>query len=367
MSDALNQISVKVTIFNKGILVNQGSGFILKSGSSFYAVTAYHCIYGENDEFIDLPVTSITIEWQESFNSEFHPCSVIEVIECQKAEDWAIIRIDYIDTDSIFPDYHLAGGFNTNANVNFRGYQNADPNSGRTFGSRVLEKSSNKEFKITLNPGEHFKGGTDDAKGLSGSGAFITDDGKLYVLGLLKSVKGEEALNNDIRCCPISAFHTLLGRELVDIGVPTDFDKIAEEEFEKVNISDARDLNEKIIGVCPEIPTYRLAKYARDLSSGKVELERYSQREMSAVKFRIFEACQEDLMDFVEHKQTESVTIEEINELITRYTQKASSIIAIKSVLYKYPKLDEDLLRRVVLDLINDCFLSFDKAGIYEE
>ena len=367
MSDVLNQISVKVTILDEGLLVNQGSGFILKSGSSFYVVTAYHCIYGENDEFIDLPITSIEIERQETFNSEFHSCSVIEVIESKKTEDWAIIRIDFSDTNSTFPDYHLASDFNINTNVNFRGYQNADPSSGRTFGSRVLEKSSNNEFKITLNPGEHFKGGSDDAKGLSGSGAFITADNKLYVLGLLKSVRGEEALNNDIKCCPISAFHTLLGRELVGIGVPTDFDKTAEEEFERVNISDARDLNEKITGVCPEIPTYRLAKYARDLSSGKIELERYSQREMSAVKFRIFEACQEDLMDFVEHKQADNVSIDEINDLINRYTQKASSIIAIKSVLYKYPKLDEDLLRRVVLDLINDCFLSFDKAGIYEE
>ncbi|TKC06941.1 serine protease family protein [Pedobacter frigoris] len=367
MSDVLNQISVRVTIFNEGLPVNQGSGFMLKSGSLFYVVTAYHCVYGENDEFIDLPITSIAIERQETFNSEFHPCSVIEVVECHKGEDWAVIRIGYTDEDSIFPEYHLAGVFNTNESVSFRGYQNVDPETGRTFGSRVLEKSSNNEFKITLNPGEYFKEGSADAKGLSGSGAFIMADDKLYVLGLLKSVKGEEALNNDIKCCPISAFHTLLGRELVDIGVPSDFDKTAEEEFEKVNISDARDLNEKIIGVCPEIPIYRLAKYARDLSTGKVELERYSQREMSAVKFRVFEACQEDLMNFVEHRQAENVTVEEINDLITRYTQKASSIIATKSVLYKYPKLDDDLLRRVVLDLINDCFLSFDKAGIYEE
>ncbi|AWG25587.1 hypothetical protein [Flavobacterium kingsejongi] len=54
-----------------------------------------------------------------------------------------------------------------------------------------------------------------------------------------------------------------------------------------------------------------------------------------------------------------------INELIEKYTQKACLIIEEKSKDYSYPLKNKDLLKKIVLALINDCYLSFDEKGIY--
>ncbi|WP_319480995.1 SMEK domain-containing protein [uncultured Draconibacterium sp.] len=136
--------------------------------------------------------------------------------------------------------------------------------------------------------------------------------------------------------------------------------------WDKTIPTDFRDFTDKVKNVYPEIREVRLRKYCRDIASGEVELDSFSEREVSSMKYRIFDVCQDELIDFTEKKSSVQLNIDEINELIEKYTNRAVKIIEERSVDYNYPIKNKDTLRKIVLALINDCYLSFDEEGIYE-
>lgn len=155
-----------------------------------------------------------------------------------------------------------------------------------------------------------------------------------------------------------------------DILMPLNSDKkyddlSAVEMWDEVELNDSRNMSDKLKAVCNTIQEARVNKYCRDIASGKIELNSHSERYISALKYRIFEVCQEELLDFVEANNKNDLTVEEINGLIDRYTNRAVKIIEDKSKDYAYPIKNEDLLRKTVLALIDECYLSFDEEGIY--
>tara|TARA_B110000090_G_C13374290_1_gene443309 strand:- start:1291 stop:2247 length:957 start_codon:yes stop_codon:yes gene_type:complete len=166
----------------------------------------------------------------------------------------------------------------------------------------------------------------------------------------------------------IETISNLLKRDIF-IKIPSTLkheDLTATEEWDKTIPSDIRDFTDKIKCVYSEIREVRLKKYYRDIASGEVELDSYPEREVSSMKYRIFEVCQDELIDFTEYKKEENLKIEDINNLIEKYTDQAFKIIEKRSLDYAYPFKNKDILRKIVLALINDCYLSFDEKGIYE-
>ena len=251
--------------------------------------------------------------------------------------------------------------------VNFTGFQALNENEGRTFNSLVINSISLNEFRITLSERDSFKGGADDARGLSGSGAFIVNEGKLYLIGILKSVKGDEAANNDIKCCPMTMLAEKIGLKSYDISTDIFGDDWGSEEFGTINPSDTRNLIEKIKAVNSTVSERKINRLCRDLALGKAELSSILERDLSAIKYRVFEACQSELVDFIEKDNSGILSTEQLTDLLAKFTAKAIEIIQIKSKMYKYPILDDDLMQKLVLDLINDCYLSFDEEGVYAE
>ena len=53
-------------------------------------------------------------------------------------------------------------------------------------------------------------------------------------------------------------------------------------------------------------------------------------------------------------------------KLIEKFVLKSESAIKDRAKDYRYPLQSKGFMKKIVLDLINDCFLSFDKEGIYE-
>lgn len=143
-------------------------------------------------------------------------------------------------------------------------------------------------------------------------------------------------------------------------------DSAGNDEWTKVETSDVRNFKDKILAVNSTIRDARINKYCRDIASGKVELSKHSDRFISAMKFRIFEVCQDELMDFCDSSTNVELTDEQIKNLIERYTDKAVEVIEDKSKDYSYPLKNRDILRKLVLALIDECYLSFDELGIYE-
>jgi len=142
-------------------------------------------------------------------------------------------------------------------------------------------------------------------------------------------------------------------------------DETAFEIWEKTNPTDARNISEKLKSVCSTIQQIRVNKYSRDIVSGQVELSKLPERYISAMKYRIFEVCQEELVIFVENNSVSELIQTEIETLIEKYTDRAVEIIQDKSNDYVYPLKNRDILRKLVLALIDECYLSFDMEGVY--
>lgn len=144
-----------------------------------------------------------------------------------------------------------------------------------------------------------------------------------------------------------------------------DEDDSAKDQWDSLEKKDVRNFKDKILAVNSEIRHIRIEKYCRDIASGKAELINYSERLVSSMKYRIFEVCQDELLEFCEEVEENTLTKEQINSLIERYTERACKIIEEKSQDYSYPLKNKDLLRKLVLALIDECYLSFDEIGIY--
>lgn len=134
------------------------------------------------------------------------------------------------------------------------------------------------------------------------------------------------------------------------------------------NPADIRNLRDKFIAVCSNYSTHKLSKCHRNLVEGKSEQTIYDDRDISSLKFIIFDKCQDRLIDFYQENQNkEYLNTEEVDEFINHYISDAKEIIKDKQQVYNYPKITNDFVKKLVLDLIDECFLSFDEKGIYDE
>jgi hypothetical protein len=363
--EVLNRPCVRITLCIDGKDVSLGSGTLVRGKEGFYVITAHHCIYGNNNIYPDIQIHQIVIESQFSFNSPFYPIEAIEIVTSNQEDDWAVIKVKYEDIDGLHPEICATVNFQRDNNVVFTGFQAVNKNESRSFKCKIQNAISGNEFRITLAEQETFKAGSDHAIGLSGSGAFLVSDTRILLIGILKSVKGDDALNNDIKCCCMSEIGALIGLEFCESETGTSGDHWGSEQFGQLVIKDKRSLMEKIIAVNSSYSSLKMQRLVRNLALGKSEMSGILPRDLSAIKFRLFDPCQEELENFVEDHKDSFLTPEQIENLIAKFTQRGMAIIKVKSKMYQYPILDEDLMRKIVLDLINECYLSFDKEGLY--
>ena len=131
---------------------------------------------------------------------------------------------------------------------------------------------------------------------------------------------------------------------------------------------DIRNLKEKILTVCYEMTDRKINNYNRKAVSSKEEQYQYEDRDISAVKYIVFEKCQDRLIDFYEiNKNKKELSTQEIEYFLENYISDAKDIIDDKRQVNNYPLFTEDFVRKLILNLIDECFLSFDEEGIYYE
>ena len=130
---------------------------------------------------------------------------------------------------------------------------------------------------------------------------------------------------------------------------------------------DIRNLRDKFLEVCSNFSSSKLNKYNRNLVEGKSEQSNYDDRDISSLKFIIFDKCQDRLIDFYELNQDKKyLSNQEVEDFINNYIVDAKQIILDKQQVYNYPKVTDDFIKKLVFDLIDECFLSFDEKGIYD-
>jgi hypothetical protein len=363
--DVINKLCVRITLRIDGKNVSHGTGTLIKGKDYFYVITAHHCVYGDKNAYPDIQLHQIVLQQQQSFNAPFEDVEVLEITGSNFEDDWAVIKVNHVDKDGQHPQVAATINFKRNDEILFTGFQFVNKDQSRSFKSTVQNSIAGREFRITLAENDTFKAGGDDAKGLSGSGAFLINGLRHLLIGVLKNVKGDEALNNDIKCCCMEEIAPLIGIEICEEFTGDWADTFGSKMFGEIVITDKRNLMEKILAVSSDFSETKMKRLRRKLALGKAEMEFIQERDMSAIKYRLFEECQEVLENFVEKNNGINLSAQHIEDLITQFTERGIDIISVKSKTHKYPILDEDLMRKIILDLINECYLSFDKEGLY--
>ncbi|WPO82666.1 hypothetical protein SD427_18180 [Chryseobacterium sp. JJR-5R] len=214
--DVINRLCVRITLHIDEKNVNHGTGTLVKGKDCFYVITAHHCIYGDKNAYPNIQLSQIILQQQMAFNAAFENLEVLEITGSSFPDDWAVIKVGFVDKDGQFPRLTTTFNFKRNDEILFTGFQYLNKNESRSFKSTVQNGIAGSEFRITLAERDTFKAGSDDAKGLSGSGAFLINGSEYLLIGILKNVKGDEALNDDIKCCCMKDIVPLIGLEIYE-------------------------------------------------------------------------------------------------------------------------------------------------------
>lgn len=128
---------------------------------------------------------------------------------------------------------------------------------------------------------------------------------------------------------------------------------------QQAKISDKRNLEEKIRAVCLDYDAQKVGRYARMASLSKHE-ESESNRSFKSLKYRVFEACDQYYSE--EPLIEAAVSIDEIKPVINAI--KAIAEVNIKELKsdYKYSASNGVTIERIIYNLYDECFASFDKG-----
>lgn len=228
--ELLEKFCARTHIENEnGLKQNQGSGVLLKDHDKFYLLTAEHCIFGKNNEYNDITTDKIWVEIQDSFEADFRRVTVKSIIDSDKDDDWVLLVIDDPLIDCDYLRIQRGQNFIIDEEVWFIGYQSKKPDRFRRSDGIINHIATDRNnFVITRKSGsfQHpTELGGDIAQGLSGSGVFIIRGNKLYLIGHIKSIVGDIALENDIDCCPIHCLNSILKDLSIDLSNISEIDQ----------------------------------------------------------------------------------------------------------------------------------------------
>ena len=135
-------------------------------------------------------------------------------------------------------------------------------------------------------------------------------------------------------------------------------------KWDKIECNDIRDLNAKILAVCPEYAEDLLEELNEDYIDGSFEQHQHPDvREVKAYNYRIYKVCQRIVNRTIKDTDN-SFSSEDINMILEELTIEAEKTILDKAKTYKIPYLDRDMVRKTILILLEECFLAFDDRGV---
>ena len=210
-SPVINKYCVRIGILDEhDRVINQGSGIIIKKSNEYFVLSARHCLLNNNASLAG--IKQIQVERQQNYKDSFEKIVIESIVAVSVEQDWAILKIAELAFAKTMADTNLGENLREGDLVFFRGYQGVNNKQPRTFDGQIIDTADN-EFKITLRASTFNQGGelgADIARGLSGSGVLLLRNDKIYLIGHLKSVVGQIALHNDIKCTPVGDWKNLV-------------------------------------------------------------------------------------------------------------------------------------------------------------
>lgn len=130
--------------------------------------------------------------------------------------------------------------------------------------------------------------------------------------------------------------------------------------------ADKRNLHDKIKAVCRIYDDSKLGILSRRVSHSLIEKQEFeTDKSFQSLRYRIFDACQRELMSIMKSKQEgQSYSEKEIDETINAIHKIAIGTIEKLSNDYNYSIRNSESIEGIILELFDSCFLAFDQ--VYE-
>lgn len=149
-----------------------------------------------------------------------------------------------------------------------------------------------------------------------------------------------------------------------DIKVEERIDPV-HKKWDELDKSDIRDLEEKIINVCPDFDEDDLEELQDDFVEGKFEQDSYPKvNAVKAYNYRIYNVCKRRIKHILKEKEEYKFSEEEINDILYELTKVAGEHILDKAKTYEIPYKDTDMVKKTILILFQECFLALDEVGV---
>jgi hypothetical protein len=134
--------------------------------------------------------------------------------------------------------------------------------------------------------------------------------------------------------------------------------------WDTIHCDDIRDINDKILSVCPQYNKDELELLEGEYIDGSFEQKQYFDiRQVKAYNYRIYMTCKRIVIKSIKDNK-DGFTQSQIDEIIKQLTDEAEEIIKDKAKTYKMPFDDRDMIRKTIIILFQECYLAFDERSI---
>ncbi len=124
---------------------------------------------------------------------------------------------------------------------------------------------------------------------------------------------------------------------------------------------DNRNLIDKVRSVSTTFNEEMLDSWCRSVALSRYEQDSLKHdKSILSLRYRVFESCHEKLISIV---QNGNIGQEKLQRCVENLVLCAYTHIKTLSEDYKYPLINQSTIRGIILELVDSCFLSFEKKG----
>jgi len=340
----------------------QGTCFLIAKG---VALTVFHAV---RDSELNKPIILNNEENIDIVAS----LSLLTCNEC-KSLDIAILDVPELCCSLPIINLHTCNDSLSGKKWSSRGYISAKGNDGLDIHENETTIISSYYNDLSLDRPKHdidlnISAKWDSYNGMSGSPLFIDNS----ACGIINQETQQGYVAKELCALSFNKISKLLHKKGIIINnydikkIDIHFDDSATQSYKHIAVDDIRSLRDKLRSVCKEIRDARVQHYGRRAVNSNIELSKYPDAQVNAFKYRIFEACQEKLLELVEQGLNQELGLTEIREILSQFVDVSYNVIYERSTDYAYPIKNRDSIENTILSLIDECYLSFDEEGIYE-
>ncbi|MBQ4067742.1 MAG: hypothetical protein IJC76_00675 [Lachnospiraceae bacterium] len=138
-------------------------------------------------------------------------------------------------------------------------------------------------------------------------------------------------------------------------------------KWDEISCNDVRNLNEKFLSVCAEFEKDLLDELEEEYVEGAYEQRHHqNHRQVKAYNYRVYKTCKKIIDKFLK-THGEKITQVEIEALMDNLTVEANKVIQDKAKTYNVAFEDEDMIRKTIILLFQECYLALDEGGKTDE